>query len=246
MANHLRELIESVDNLDVTAGSLFSDEHIKNALGLFKRLSKDAICFEAGDPNDQEGMKVVKELVRLPYPTCWIEFHRPLDDGLIVLGGLLQETEDAIEGQVWTKTDGRWGYTFAFRSEHAEKQSKIVGITQADATVAQTIITSIRIFLSALNCTNVRRVEHKPDDKLQKARAKRGKMPLFSFWTLELDLSRPESSESLGGTHASPRLHLRRGHARQYAPGKYTWVQPCVVGNKSLGIIHKDYRTVTQ
>ncbi len=46
---------------------------------------------------------------------------------------------------------------------------------------------------------------------------------------------------NFGGTHASPRLHLRRGHPRQYAPGKYCWVQPCVVGNKAAGMVHKDY-----
>jgi len=43
------------------------------------------------------------------------------------------------------------------------------------------------------------------------------------------------------GTHASPALHLRRGHARQYSPGLYTWVQPCIVGNKKDGLVHKDY-----
>jgi hypothetical protein len=97
------------------------------------------------------------------------------------------------------------------------------------------------IFMSALNCVNVRRLEERPSEQLQKARARRGKLPLFSTWTLELDLeNRVASREDLGGTHASPRLHLRRGHARQYAPAKWCWVQPAVVG-RSHGIIHKDY-----
>ena len=93
-----------------------------------------------------------------------------------------------------------------------------------------------------MNCSNIIKVEHNPDEKLQKARIKRGKKPLFSYWTLQLSIpNEREEGASLGGTHASPRVHLRRGHARQYAPGKYTWVQPCAVGNKSLGVIHKDY-----
>lgn len=101
-------------------------------------------------------------------------------------------------------------------------------------------------FLTALNCCNVRRTEHKPDTALQKARAKRGKQPLFSYWTLDIDLDHAQTDrESMGGTHASPRLHLRRGHARQYAEGKYCWVQPHVVGNKKLGMVHKDYRAIT-
>jgi hypothetical protein len=45
----------------------------------------------------------------------------------------------------------------------------------------------------------------------------------------------------VGGAHASPRLHLRRGHARQFAPGKWTWVRDCAVGNKVAGVISKDY-----
>lgn len=242
MGNHLRELMECIDQMDVTASASLTDQYVDAALSWFRLRASEAMCFEAGDPNDQAGMKIIGELVRLPYPTCWIELHRRLDEGTIIVGGLLIERDGALEGQVWTKSDGRWGYTMFFRSVAGENQSKISGINQADAEIAATIIGSFRLFLSALNCTNVRRVEHAPDAKLQKARAKRGKQPLFSYWTLELDLSRAESSESLGGTHASPRLHLRRGHPRQYAPGKWTWVQPCAVGNKHLGLIHKDYK----
>jgi hypothetical protein len=96
-------------------------------------------------------------------------------------------------------------------------------------------------FLSALHCNNVKRVLRTPPEKLQRARKKRGKPPLFSYWVLVLSTPSAESSEGVGGIHSSPRLHLRRGHPRQYSPGKFTWVQPHVVGNKSLGMVHKDY-----
>jgi hypothetical protein len=96
------------------------------------------------------------------------------------------------------------------------------------------------LFMICLNCSNIKRLEHKPDHALQKSRAKKGKLPLFSYWTLHLD-GRSESGESLGGTHASPRVHIRRGHPREYTPGKFTWVQPAVVGNPRMGMVHKDY-----
>jgi hypothetical protein len=97
-------------------------------------------------------------------------------------------------------------------------------------------------YLSALHCVNVTRQEHKPDAALQKARQKHGKQPLFSYWTLNVDLERgPSSSEQRGGTHASPRVHLRRGHARLLSVGRYVWVQPCVVGSKAAGVVHKEY-----
>jgi hypothetical protein len=94
-------------------------------------------------------------------------------------------------------------------------------------------------FVAAMHCGNVTQKQTRPADRLNRARVKRGKKPLFSYWTLHL--SRSEAGEALGGTHDSPRVHLRRGHPRQYAPGKYTWVQPHVVGNKTLGMVHKDY-----
>lgn len=103
-----------------------------------------------------------------------------------------------------------------------------------------TMTYGVKAFLSALHCSNVRRQEHAPDVKLQKARARRGKAPLFSYWTLQLD-GKSDRGADHGGTHASPRVHLRRGHPRQYAPGKWTWVQAHAVGNRAAGIVHKDY-----
>jgi len=108
--------------------------------------------------------------------------------------------------------------------------------------VAPEYVCAVRVFFTAMNCKNVVAKEVVHDAKLQKAREKRGKKPLFSFWTLELKQEKTEKCEGYGGTHNSPRLHLRRGHPREYAPGKWTWVQPCAVGNKALGLIHKDYR----
>lgn len=44
-----------------------------------------------------------------------------------------------------------------------------------------------------------------------------------------------------GGTHASPRLHDRRGHLRRLRGGKNVWVRPCKVGDASLGAVFHDY-----
>lgn len=45
-----------------------------------------------------------------------------------------------------------------------------------------------------------------------------------------------------GGTHASPRWHKRRGYWRTLRKsGKVVWVQACEVGNKSNGMVYKDY-----
>lgn len=98
----------------------------------------------------------------------------------------------------------------------------------------------ISSFLSCINCCNVKQVEHQAPR--QPGKASTNRKPLYSYWTLEIDKSKNQTMGlPLGGTHASPRIHLRRGHARQYKPGVYCWVQPCLVGKKEAGVIHKDY-----
>lgn len=98
----------------------------------------------------------------------------------------------------------------------------------------------VSTFLSLLNCKNVERELHEPSPDSKKRRAKQGKPPLFSYWTLDLS-ERRAANAGFGGTHSSPRLHLRRGHFRRYAPEKTCWVNPHTVGNKELGMVHKDY-----
>jgi hypothetical protein len=44
-----------------------------------------------------------------------------------------------------------------------------------------------------------------------------------------------------GGSHASPRWHIRRGHWRQLADGRRVFVRQCEVGDPTRGGIVKDY-----
>jgi hypothetical protein len=52
---------------------------------------------------------------------------------------------------------------------------------------------------------------------------------------------RERSDFTSGGTHASPRLHWRRGHIRHLAE-KTTWVRPTLVGADDGGSVIHDYR----
>ncbi len=49
------------------------------------------------------------------------------------------------------------------------------------------------------------------------------------------------ASADLGGSHASPRWHLRRGHWRQMADGRRIFVRQCEVGDPERGGVVKDY-----
>jgi hypothetical protein len=60
---------------------------------------------------------------------------------------------------------------------------------------------------------------------------------LVSFDPAELRLKSPP----IGGTHATPRWHIRRGHWRRLADGRRVFVRECEVGDKSRGGVVKDY-----
>lgn len=68
----------------------------------------------------------------------------------------------------------------------------------------------------------------------------KGKAPLFSWHTVKIEPFKPKQ-EHRGGTHATPRLHDRRGHMRRLANGKTCWVRACKVGDASKGVVFKDY-----
>jgi hypothetical protein len=67
-----------------------------------------------------------------------------------------------------------------------------------------------------------------------------GKTPTYDWHTVTIG-PKQSKSESQGGSHASPRLHDRRGHLRRLRNGKNVWVLPCKVGNAALGTVFHDY-----
>lgn len=68
----------------------------------------------------------------------------------------------------------------------------------------------------------------------------KSKRPLWEYKLIPVTQWESDS-ESRGGTHASPRWHMRRGHWRNCKSGKRVWVEQMEVGDKSKGIIVKDY-----
>lgn len=97
----------------------------------------------------------------------------------------------------------------------------------------------------ALSCSNIKHevMEHY-DAKMNQRRINDGKVPLYETRTLWLDAPSTivySDNEGLGGTHRSPRQHLRRGHIRRIQSGKKVWVNSAVVGAKNGGVICSTY-----
>jgi hypothetical protein len=96
----------------------------------------------------------------------------------------------------------------------------------------------------ALSCSNVHhQVMERINPTVNQRRIKDGKVPMYETRTLWIDT--PGNSKGYGewqgGTHRSPRQHLRRGHIRTLQSGKKVWVNAAVVGAKESGFIRKDY-----
>ena len=107
--------------------------------------------------------------------------------------------------------------------------------------------------LAMMNCANITILGHKVPDAFQKARIKGGKRPLVSHHTVHVDLDktpRQVSAPSLPGDGATPRLHNRRGHMKDYRKGKglfgrykgiWFWGE-MKSGSAEEGVIISDYK----
>ena len=105
-----------------------------------------------------------------------------------------------------------------------------------------TIADVILGFLSALACSNTGFKDIPASNMLNKKRIKKGKQPFFSYKVLTIDTKADTKQHKGGmGTGNTKRVHLRRGHIRRL-PNKTVWVNPCVVGDKSKGMVTKDYK----
>ena len=95
---------------------------------------------------------------------------------------------------------------------------------------------------SVINCANVTTAEVSAPAALNKKRQEKGKQPFFSYTVLQLSDERREAGKGgASGSHASPRMHLRRGHLRRLE-SKVVWVRPAMVNaGSNTGVVLKDY-----
>jgi len=95
---------------------------------------------------------------------------------------------------------------------------------------------------AVLNCSNVVTTDLPPPAELNRRRLAKAEVPFFSYKVLTLSTRKnARSNEGAGGTHTSPRSHLRRGHMRQL-PGRSVYVRHTMVGGH--GLVQKDYKVI--
>jgi hypothetical protein len=97
------------------------------------------------------------------------------------------------------------------------------------------------LFLNTLACSNVA-IEASIPSKQPKA--SKGALPFDIYHVLSVRSS-SEGGQDHGGTHRSPREHLRRGHIRRLSTGKKIWINAVVVNAGAGASVLKDYRLGT-
>lgn len=102
-------------------------------------------------------------------------------------------------------------------------------------------IAAVAELIEALACSNVSH-EALPVRKLNKGAAKRGALPFDEYRVLVVNGRKFDApGTGSGGSHRSPREHLRRGHIRRLQDGRTVWVNSTIVNAGTAGKISKVY-----
>lgn len=162
-----------------------------------------------------------------PYDHCCFEFL--ISGKRLCLIVHLKETSTSVAAFV-RLTSGEW---LGVLSPNDSPTRPLVQFTAVQ-------LSAIMIALDAAVATTT---IVRASESLNRAREKRGKLPLFDYHVVQLahrtrPANLPPEHES---ERNSPRLHFRRGHWRHFETFK-TWVNWMLVGDPDLGFIDKHYR----
>jgi hypothetical protein len=106
------------------------------------------------------------------------------------------------------------------------------------------VIALITRFVQSLRKPAIAYVPTAKKSLINSTRATKGKGPILFDWHTVSIAPAQIKREHQGGSHASPRLHDRRGHWRSLRSGKQVWVKNCKVGDASKGVVFKDYKVI--
>lgn len=194
--------------------------------------------FDMGDTTHRpDGHVPDAEMFALPYPVCFVVGRQ--SDGTAAV--LRLHTSDTRESMAIT------GFVLGPASEwqHAIEPFLValvdggLQISQPDGTEPtddseyRAALQHVEDFLLSLR---KEQTAYKPTARpsfINSKRAAKGKGPVLFDWHTVTVKPAPAKGESQGGTHASPRLHDRRGHWRKY-PQRQSWLGKELQGRRCL------------
>lgn len=241
---------------------------------------KSSIKFHLGEFNDSVNNVIVKlsgsplfQGVSLPYPKTLLtytesqeninndEFEKSSKRGILAIE--LDELRKLILQFSYFDKKKKWLVPL-YCLEYSPGQCKIVNVI-SESEIAdklsddevreyclqiQSEASLFHAFLALLSCKNVVTETVLQPERLNKIRERKGKLPLYDFKVLNVQVPGVKQSHSLRsmGNERLNRVHLCRGHFKEFTEqkplfGKFTgryWWQPSVRG-KGEGMIVKDY-----
>ena len=193
------------------------------------------------------------EALRLPFQVIALEYASATDKNFSrrILLAIDYENSDSIvvmpiihddKKSIWFCLPPAFIPRIGYLSrENATKEEVPFVVNMPDGIEGQEYgceIGTLLCLLNTLQCSNVHLEKRKA-----KANTKvKNALPFDDYYVLSVDSKQPISNISGGGTHRSPREHLRRGHIRRLETGRKIWVNAAVIGaGKGAGKITKDY-----
>lgn len=217
-----------------------------------RKVLETAVKFDFGTLDEALGLFSIstRSLFDIPFPSCLFQVDE--EDGTVQFF-LARKVDDGVLWQAFARYPG--GYARALVSTFVyldgrgclnKKENEVTASSFEELSEGeQEVIKSMHTMAAAVevfSCCNVTTIENQPPKFINAKRVAKGKVPFFSYRTLHITLDASEPKDGKGcGTHAGPRLHLRRGHIRRLADRR-VWVRSSIVGDKSKGLAEKDYR----
>lgn len=164
---------------------------------------------------------------------------------------LVIDKDDLVMINSWGVANGKYGPmgNVAYQKQDgvirfvSSRDSGFVDPNEADQRTRERLVQMLAMFFCGLQENQT--VMYQPTVKntyTNKRLKQKGKPLQYEWKTVVIEPSKPKK-ESLGGTHASPRLHDRRGHWRfMKKSGKKVWVKQCRVGDASRGMVLHEYK----
>lgn len=212
---------------------------IKEACSLDADVALACVWFDMGTLSGWAAGGLEMPSLRLPFDKCGIVYT----DGYGTPNAMLvaQEDEDVALVSVHFLRSTKHGPLFAVRlRDGAIETAQVEGEPNPPEAAKNEFLQALAEFLRRVHPVGCRaKIKRSATND---RRAAKGKAPLVYSWhTVEIEPPALKS-DSHGGTHATPRLHQRRGHWRTLANGRQIWVRNCMVGDAARGTVWKDYR----
>jgi hypothetical protein len=197
-----------------------------------------------------------EDMLPLPFDIVLFNFGGIVKDKSIAVCDLVVKSYHGFTIQQIIRVDNAWlimpWATCIYTGKNLDKGGVVINKLEfasehklVDANLGQATHSAQRVLQSlvCLETKHVRITDEAAPENLNKAREKRGACPISGHKIVTIDTSSAvvEMSDR-SGTHASPRLHWRRGHVRRLPDGNKTKVKPCLVGDPAAARVSQEWR----